>query len=92
MYPEAIAALERDVERRRDPVPLSNLASVYGLAGRKPEAVKLLDELKERSQEHSVSDAVFVAAYIGLGEKDEAMARLERAFEEHDHWMVDIKS
>ncbi|MGB2618033.1 MAG: tetratricopeptide repeat protein [Candidatus Acidiferrales bacterium] len=92
MYPEAIAALEREVNRRRDPVPLANLASVYGLAGRKPEAVKLIDELKERSREHYVSNAVFVEAYIGLGEKDEAMARLERAFEEHDQWMVDIKS
>jgi TolB-like protein/DNA-binding winged helix-turn-helix (wHTH) protein/Tfp pilus assembly protein PilF len=92
MYPEAIAALEREVNRRRDPVPLANLASVYGLAGRKPEAVRLIDELKERSREHYVSNAVFVEAYIGLGEKDEAMARLERAFEEHDQWMVDIKS
>ncbi len=92
MYPEAIAALEREVDRRRDPVPLANLASVYGLAGRKPEAAKLIEELKERSREHYVSDAVFVEAYIGLGEKDEAMARLERAFEEHDQWMVDIKS
>ena len=92
MYPEAIAALEREVDRRRDPVPLANLASVYGLAGRKPEAAKLIEELKERSREHYVSDAVFVEAYIGLGEKDEAMDRLERAFEEHDQWMVDIKS
>jgi tetratricopeptide (TPR) repeat protein len=92
MYPEAIAALEREVDRRRDPVPLANLASVYGLAGRKPEAAKLIEELKERSREHYVSDAVFVEAYIGLGEKDEAIARLERAFEEHDQWMVDIKS
>jgi TolB-like protein/DNA-binding winged helix-turn-helix (wHTH) protein/Tfp pilus assembly protein PilF len=92
MYPEAIAALEREVDRRRDPVPLANLASVYGLAGRKPEAAKLIEELKERSREHYVSDAVFVEAYIGMGEKDEAMDRLERAFEEHDQWMVDIKS
>jgi tetratricopeptide (TPR) repeat protein len=92
MYPEAIAALEREVSRRRDPVPLANLASVYGLAGRKPEAAKLIEELKERSREHYVSDAVFVEAYIGLGEKDEAISRLERAFEEHDQWMVDIKS
>jgi TolB-like protein/DNA-binding winged helix-turn-helix (wHTH) protein/Tfp pilus assembly protein PilF len=92
MYPESIAALEREVDRRRDPVPLANLASVYGLAGRKPEASKLIEELKERSREHYVSDAVFVEAYIGLGEKDEAIARLERAFEEHDQWMVDIKS
>jgi hypothetical protein len=54
--------------------------------------VKLIDELKEGSRQHHISASLFTEAYIGLGEKDEAMARLERAFEEHDQWMVDIKS
>jgi tetratricopeptide (TPR) repeat protein len=41
MYPEAIAALQRQVVRsQRDPLMLASLASVYGLAGRKREAVK----------------------------------------------------
>jgi len=93
MYPEAIAALERCVVRSgRAPLLLANLASVYGFAGRKREAVKLIDELKERSGQHHISASLFAEAYLGLGEKDEAMAWLERAYEERDQWMVYIKS
>jgi TolB-like protein/DNA-binding winged helix-turn-helix (wHTH) protein/Tfp pilus assembly protein PilF len=93
MYPEAIAALERCVVRSgRAPLLLANLASVYGFAGRKREAVKLIDELKERSGQHHISASLFAEAYLGLGENDEAMAWLERAYEERDQWMVYIKS
>jgi TolB-like protein/DNA-binding winged helix-turn-helix (wHTH) protein/Tfp pilus assembly protein PilF len=93
MYPEAIAALERCVVRSgRAPLLLANLASVYGFAGRKREAVKLIDELKERSGQHHISASLFAEAYIGLGKNDEAMAWLERAYEERDQWMVYIKA
>jgi TolB-like protein/DNA-binding winged helix-turn-helix (wHTH) protein len=92
MYPEAVEALERVVHGRRDSQSLASLACVYGLAGRKREALKLIDELKERSRQHYVPDNLFAEAYIGLGEKDEAMARLERAFEEHDQGMVWVKA
>jgi len=93
MYPEAIAALQRQMVRSgRGPLLLASLASVYGLAGRKREAVKLIDELKERSRQHYISNSLFAQAYIGLGEKDETMGWLERAYEDHDQWMVYIKS
>jgi tetratricopeptide (TPR) repeat protein len=92
MYPEAIAALERKLVHSREPLLLASLASVYGLAGRKREAMKLIDELKGRSRQHHVSPSLFAEAYIGLGEKDEAMTWLERAYEEHDQWMVYIKA
>lgn len=93
MYPEAIADLERCVARSgRWPLLLAGLARVYGLAGRKREAVKLIDELKEISRQHHISASLFAEAYIGLGEKDEAMAWLERAYEERDQWMVYINS
>jgi len=92
MYPEAIAALERALALSRPPIILASLASVYGLAGRKREAVKLIDELKEGARQHYVPAAHFAEAYIGLGEKDEAMAWMERAYEEHDQGMVDINA
>jgi TolB-like protein/DNA-binding winged helix-turn-helix (wHTH) protein/Tfp pilus assembly protein PilF len=93
MYPEAIAALERCVVRSgRHPLLLASLASIYGLAGRKREAVKLIDELKEGSRQHHISASLFAEAYLGLGKNDEAMAWLERAYEERDQWMVYIKS
>ena len=93
MYPEAIAALERSLSRSgRHDVYLGTLAGVYGLAGRRGEAVKLIDELKARARQHHITGFLFAQAYTGLGEKDEALAWLERAYEEHDQDMVDIKA
>jgi len=92
MYPEAIAALERSLAHSRHPSVLASVASVYGLAGRKREALKLIDELKGRSRHHYLPAGFFAEPYLGLGEKDEAMTRLERAYEEHDQGMVDINA
>ena len=93
MYPEAIAALERSLSRSgQHELPLASLAGVYGLAGRKGQALKLIDELKERARLHYVPGSLFAEAYIGLGEKDQAMAWLERAYEQHVQEMVDIKA
>ena len=61
MYPEAIAALERvaAVDSLHRPIVLASLASVYGLAGRNGEAMKLIDELKERSRHHYLPAGLF---------------------------------
>jgi tetratricopeptide (TPR) repeat protein len=59
----------------------SNLAYVYALAGRKGEAVKILDD--QLNREHGVSNSAQIALiYVGLGKNDEAMTWLERAYEE----------
>jgi Flp pilus assembly protein TadD len=59
----------------------SNLAYVYALAGRKGEALKILNDQKNR--EHDLSNSVEIALiYVGLGKNDQAMSWLERAFEE----------
>src|SRR5262249_12027722 len=55
MYPEAIAAGQRWLSRsQRQSVELGSLASVYGLAGKKQEALKLIDELKERARQRHI--------------------------------------
>ena len=93
MYPEAIAALERSVSRSgRHDLPLATLAGVYGLAGRRGEALKLIDELKARARLHYVPGSLFVDAYIGLGEKNRALGWMERAYEEHVQEMVYMKA
>ena len=86
MYPEAIAALERSLAHSRHPSVLASVASVYGLAGRKREAMKLIDELKERSRHHYLPAVLFAEAYLGVN-KDEALTWLERSFEEHEGGM-----
>jgi TolB-like protein len=85
MYPEAIASLEKGLGRTgRYTGDLGTLALVYGLAGRKSETKKIIGELKERSRHHYVFPSVFAYAYLGLGDKDQALTYLEQAYEEQD--------
>jgi TolB-like protein/DNA-binding winged helix-turn-helix (wHTH) protein len=91
MYPEALAAWERfklDHPAQTDPRALAVLAGIYGLQGKKHEAEELIDELKETARQQYVSGFFFAEAYVGLGQKGEAITWLERAYEEHDQWMV----
>jgi TolB-like protein/Tfp pilus assembly protein PilF len=92
MYPEALAAHERwaaaDPSESRDPYPLAVLASIYGLQGRSDEAAPLIGELKETARHRYVSGFLFAEAYVGLGQRDQAITWLERAYEDHDQWMV----
>lgn len=73
-------------------LPLASLAGVYGLAGRRDEAFKLIDELKARARLRYVPSSLFAQAYLGLGETNQALRWMERAYEEHDQGMVYIKT
>jgi TolB-like protein/DNA-binding winged helix-turn-helix (wHTH) protein/cytochrome c-type biogenesis protein CcmH/NrfG len=84
MYPEAIAICHHS----QDSYPLAVLASIYGLQGRKDEAEALIKKLKEAAEHRYVSGFFFAEAYVGLGQRDQAITWLERAYEEHDEWMV----
>jgi len=96
MYPEALAVLERwksgNPSQRRDPDVLATAAGIYGLEGRKNEAEKLIDEAREMARHQYVSGFFFAEAYVGLDQKDQAVTWLERAYDEHDQWMVYIAS
>ena len=92
MYPQAIAYAEKGIARTgRRRADLGYLALVYGLAGRKSETRKIIGELKERSRHHYVFPTVFANAYLGLGDKDQALTYLERAYEEQDPALFFLK-
>ena len=91
MYPDAIVALQRSVSRsRRNANVLAILADVYGLAGQRTEALKLIGELKATAQHHHVSGFFFAQAYAGLGDLEQALTWLESAYEDRDQFMVFI--
>jgi tetratricopeptide (TPR) repeat protein len=93
MYADAIAALQRSVSRsRRNPGALAILAGVYGFAGQRAEALKLIDELKATAQHQHVSGFCFAQAYAGLGDSEQALTWLESAYEDRDQFMVFIKT
>jgi TolB-like protein/DNA-binding winged helix-turn-helix (wHTH) protein/Tfp pilus assembly protein PilF len=92
MYPEAIAAdkmwIATHPSQSRDPYSLAVSASIYGLQGRNEEAEALIKELRETARHRYVSGFFFAEAYVGLAQSDQAISWLERAYEEHDQWMV----
>jgi TolB-like protein/Tfp pilus assembly protein PilF len=80
---EAIPVLEKALAlSERNPAVIGVLVRAYAHAGRRAEALRLLDELKRRQQKGYVPTAAFVNAYLGLGDNEQAFAWLERAYKE----------
>jgi TolB-like protein/tetratricopeptide (TPR) repeat protein len=67
-----------------DPRLLALLAYAYGFSGNKAEAMKILDQLAALSKQRYVSAHSFALVYLGLGEKNQALHFLEKAYEDRD--------
>ncbi len=89
---EAVPVLEKGVSAsERSPAIVGLLAHAYAQAGRRADALRLLQELKRRKQKGYVPAAAFVKAYLGLGEYDEAFFWLEEAFKEKSNLLQFLK-
>ena len=88
---EAITVLEKALGTDRNPAVMGVLVRAYAHAGRRREALRLVDELKRRQQTSYVAAAPFVNAYLGLGDNEQALAWLERAYEEQSNMLQLIK-
>jgi TolB-like protein/DNA-binding winged helix-turn-helix (wHTH) protein/Tfp pilus assembly protein PilF len=82
-YDEAIAELQKATQLSEGSTAFNaNLAYAYAASGRRNEAVKILSDLKNQSR-HGFSNAPEIAlVYVGLDDKDQAMAWLNKAFDE----------
>ena len=88
---EAITVLEKALGTDRNPAVMGVLVRAYAHAGRRREALRLVDELKRRQQTGYVAAAPFVNAYLGLGDNEQALAWLERAYQEQSNILQLIK-
>jgi len=80
-YDEAIAEFQKSIKLSGGSISArANLAYAYALSNKRNEAVKILDDLKTRSTGNGSEIAL---VYVGLGEKDQAMTWLEKAYDEH---------
>jgi hypothetical protein len=93
LYGEAIPELEKAVSLsgRNDTVSLASLGKVLGDSGRKQNARKILRELEERSTHRYISPYLIALVQIGLGERDRALASLERGYTSRDQWMMYLR-
>ncbi|PYV21989.1 MAG: hypothetical protein DMG27_19330 [Acidobacteria bacterium] len=82
----AITVLEKALSGSdRGSAVMGVLVRAYAHAGRRAEALRLLDELKRRQQKSYVPSAAFVNAYLGLGDNEQAFAWLEKAYQEQSN-------
>ncbi|MBZ5625244.1 MAG: tetratricopeptide repeat protein [Acidobacteriia bacterium] len=90
MYAEAIAEYRRG-EELMGISGGTGLASTYAASGRTSDARRLLVEL-EKVPENGVVDWYYIAAIYGtLGDKQQAFAWLERAYENRDYFLTQIR-
>lgn len=91
-FGDAIAELQRAVSLSPNVTDYKGgLGYAYAVAGKRPEAQKLLKELKARSKQGYVPRFYIAGIYAGLGEKDQAMANLEKAYDQHEQGLAVMK-
>ena len=88
-YDEAIATARKMPES--DNIFPGTAGQVYALAGRAEDARRVLDDLERRRERDYISPVTFALIHIPLGEKDKAMAWLEKGYEERAFQMQFLK-
>jgi len=68
--------------------PYATIGYVYGRMGRAADARKVIADLQEQSKKGYVAPTNFAKVYIGLGDKDQAFAWLEKGYQQRDYWMA----
>jgi TolB-like protein/Tfp pilus assembly protein PilF len=77
----ALAEYQQAAQLDDDPLIIALIAQAHALMGRREEAIKLLEQLEEMSQQRFVSDYSFAIVHIALGEKQKAIDWMERAYD-----------
>jgi tetratricopeptide (TPR) repeat protein len=89
MYEEAIVQIQKAIALSSGNTrAIATLGYAYGVSGKRGEAQKVLDQLKERSKSSYVSPYFIALVYSGLGEKDHAFEWLEKAYDEHHPYIT----
>jgi tetratricopeptide (TPR) repeat protein len=67
------------------------LTYIYGRAGQQEQARRNLEALRRYGQRHTLDPMILVIPYIGVGNKDEAFALLEKSVAAHSPGLVTLK-
>lgn len=69
----------------------SVLAFIYGRAGQLERARREVEKLENMSRHDQVDPATMLWAHLGVGDKEEALADLEKAYSDHYAFMTTLK-
>ena len=91
MYTEAINEFQTGVKLSGSPLMLALLGHAYAASGKKTEAKQILADLQQLQTQRYVSPYTVAAIYTGLGDQEQAFNWLEKAVEERDIWLMNLK-
>jgi serine/threonine-protein kinase len=89
--PQAIPELEKAAALGECNQSLGELGRAYALSGKRQEAQKIADRLIGEWKHSHVGAYDIAIIQVGLGDKDQALAWLEKAYEDRTFFMVDLK-
>ncbi len=88
-YSEAIAELQKAASLSPDSPPvLAALGHAYAASGKRAEAQQMLLQLKSLSPRRYVSPFYQAYLYIGLGDREQAVAWLDRGYDDRSNNMI----
>jgi serine/threonine protein kinase/tetratricopeptide (TPR) repeat protein len=91
-YPEAIAEMRKALELSEgDTNELAALGHAYAVAHQEGEAKKILDQLKDRSQQTYVQPSSIAVIHVGLGDKNQAFDWLQKAYDDRSAGLLYLK-
>jgi serine/threonine-protein kinase len=87
-FSEAIAALNQAISLGGTTEVWASLGHAYAASGKREEAQKVIEQLRELSVHQYVAPYNIAVIYAGLGEMDEAFVWLNRAFQERSYLLT----
>ena len=91
-FPKSIACLTKAAGMNDGPLFRALLGHVYGRAGNRPKALRMLDELTTMSRLRLVSPVDFAVVYAGLGDADATFHWLEKAYQTRAVRITEMRS
>jgi DNA-binding winged helix-turn-helix (wHTH) protein/tetratricopeptide (TPR) repeat protein len=92
MYEDAIAQFQKGLDLSGgEPAYLAALGYVYGLSGKRAEAMNVLTQLASLSKHRYVSPYDIALIHVALGEKDSAFDWLEKALTARSYELVYLR-
>lgn len=85
MLPEALASFRNAFDSG---LKTTSIAHVFARMGNRPAAEKILTELLAAARSKYISPYGFAVIYLGLGDKERALAELSNACNEHSSFML----
>ena len=68
-----------------------NIGIIYARMGKREEALRILNDWLERSEKEFASPYYMALLCFALGKNDLGFQWLEKGYEEHDGWLMNLK-